>query len=159
MSPARFGQLVSWGVLLVVVFLGPPAMGEPAASEKKTALVVEKGAKATVNVAVAPAASEKEETSRRKRSNHQLPPYYAAVVDEQQRAKIYQIQDEYAPKLSLLKAQLETLTAERNEKVAAVLTEEQRAKVETLKAEAKRKRAAKGNGAVEAQATSRATAK
>jgi Spy/CpxP family protein refolding chaperone len=41
-----------------------------------------------------------------------------------------------------LKAQLEALTSERNEKVVAVLTAEQRATVEKLKAEAAAKRAA-----------------
>lgn len=156
MSPARFVRLVSWVALMaVVVFLGRPAMGEPTATDKKTVPAAEKEAKATVETPVAPATTDKEKTSRRKRSNHQLPPYYAAVVDEQQRAKIYQIQDEYAPKLSSLKAQLEALTAERNEKTVAVLNEEQRAKVETLKAEAKRKREAKANGATEASPTAK----
>jgi hypothetical protein len=71
-----------------------------------------------------------------------LPAYYNRVVDEEQRAKIYAIQREYAPKIDALKAQLEALTAERNEKVVAVLTPEQRTTVEKLRAEAKAKRAA-----------------
>ena len=73
-------------------------------------------------------------------------PSVRAVVDPAQRAKIYEIQDEYASKLESLKAQLEMLTTERNERVAAVLSEEQRAKVEAMKIEAKNKRLAKANG-------------
>ena len=69
-----------------------------------------------------------------------LPAYYGQVVDEKQRAAIYGIQKQYAPKIDALKAQLAALTEERNEKVAAVLTPEQQAKLATLKAEAKAKR-------------------
>ena len=44
------------------------------------------------------------------------------------------------PRIDFLKGQLEALTAERDLKVAAVLTMEQLRKVEQLKVEAKRKR-------------------
>ena len=70
-----------------------------------------------------------------------LPAYYNRVVDEKQRKTIYEIQREYAPKVDALKAQLAALTAERDKKVAGVLTPEQLETVEKLKAEAKAKRA------------------
>ena len=69
-----------------------------------------------------------------------LPAYYGQVVDEKQRQAIYEIQKQYAPRIDALKAQLAALTDERNGKVAAVLTPEQRAEVDGLKAEAKAKR-------------------
>ncbi len=72
-----------------------------------------------------------------------LPNYYTHVVDQKQRIAIYQIQAEYAQKLAALKAQLEAMTKERDTKVAAVLSPEQRKKVAQLTAAAKAKRAQK----------------
>lgn len=84
----------------------------------------------------APQAKEKKSTYRR------LPPYYAQVVDAQKRKAIYAIQEEYGPKIDALQAQLEALIRERDEKIASLLTEEQRKQVERLREEAKAKRAA-----------------
>lgn len=72
-----------------------------------------------------------------------LPNYYRMVVDEKQREAIYKIQEEYAPKIAELKAQLAAITQERDEKVAAVLTPEQLQKIEEAKAAAKAKRSQK----------------
>lgn len=69
-----------------------------------------------------------------------LPNYYSSVVDRKQRQSIYKIQQEYAPKIAALKAQLEALVKERDEKVTAVLTPEQLRKVEQAQAAAKAKR-------------------
>lgn len=133
MTRTNLANLVGWvSALALVGVLGQPVLGQ--ATEKKVAPAAAQGAKA--------AGAEKAQAAKRK-SGHQLPPYYAGVIDETQRAKIYQIQDEYNPKITALKAQLDTLTTERNEKVAAVLTADQRAKVEAKKAEAKNKRNAK----------------
>ena len=82
-----------------------------------------------------PAAAKKEKPFRGR-----LPNYYKQVVDEKQRKAIYKIQKEYAPKIAELKAQLQTLIKQRDEKVAAVLTPEQLKKVEELAAAAKAKR-------------------
>ena len=71
-----------------------------------------------------------------------LPAYYGTVVDDKQRQAIYDIQKEYHPKIAALKAQLEALIKERDEKIEAVLTPEQLNKVEEAKAAAKAKRAA-----------------
>jgi len=72
-----------------------------------------------------------------------LPNYYNRVVDKEQRERIYGIQREYAPKIDALKAQLEKLVDERDEKVKAVLTPEQQETVEKLRAAAKAKRSRK----------------
>jgi len=77
-----------------------------------------------------------------KKFKGRLPAYYGTVVDDKQRQAIYDIQEEYAPKIAELKAQLEALMKERDEKVEAVLTPEQLQKIEEAKAAAKAKRAA-----------------
>jgi len=64
------------------------------------------------------------------------------VVDDKQRQAIYDIQKEYHPRIAALKAQLEALIKERDEKIDAVLTPEQLQKIEAAKAAAKAKRAA-----------------
>ena len=71
---------------------------------------------------------------------HRLPPYYGHVVSPEQRKQIYAIQDEYGPKIDALRKQLEALMAEREAKIAAVLTEEQQKEVARLQAEARTKR-------------------
>jgi Spy/CpxP family protein refolding chaperone len=71
---------------------------------------------------------------------HRLPPYYGQVVTPEQRKQIYAIQDEYGPKIDALRKQLEALMAERDAKIAALLTEEQRKELARLQEEAKAKR-------------------
>jgi cell division protein ZapA (FtsZ GTPase activity inhibitor) len=128
MTRTNLASLVGWvSALAVVGVLGRPVLGQ--AIEKKAAPAV--------------AVGEKAQAAPKKRSGHQLPPYYGGVIDESQRAKIYAIQDEFNPKITALKDQLDALTTQRNEKVAAVLTADQRAKVEAKKTEAKARRSAK----------------
>lgn len=88
----------------------------------------------------APAASRVQKAKQDK-PKHRLPPYYNKLVDGQQREKIYKIQDEYAPKIEELTAQLKALTEKRDNDVAAVLSDEQRTKLAALEAEAKAKQA------------------
>jgi hypothetical protein len=54
-------------------------------------------------------------------SLRRLPNYYGKVATEEQKEKIHKIQEEYQPKIDELHKQLEALTKERDEKVAAVL--------------------------------------
>ena len=54
-----------------------------------------------------------------KKFHPRLPNYYGTVVDEEQRQAIYDIQREYHPEIARLKAQLEALMEERNEKIEA----------------------------------------
>ena len=63
------------------------------------------------------------------------------MVDQKQRQSIYDIQKEYKSRIDDLKAQLETLIKERNDKILDVLTPEQRQKVEAAKEAAAEKRA------------------
>jgi hypothetical protein len=63
-----------------------------------------------------------------------LPTYYSSVVDEKQRDAIYKIQEEYRPKIAELETQLKALKKERDDKISAVLTDEQKKQVEAAKA-------------------------
>ena len=81
-----------------------------------------------------------EEKPRTKRTVNRLPNYFRSVVTEKQRQKIYQIQNDYRPRIQELKEQLERLTEERNAKIDAVLTHEQRKKIARIKKAAKEKR-------------------
>jgi hypothetical protein len=81
-----------------------------------------------------------------KKLRGRLPPYYRSVVTDQQREQIYGIQEEYKSKIEALEVQLKALTKERKDKIAAVLTPEQRKLVE--EAAAKGARAAKTKGEV-----------
>ncbi|RMF92814.1 MAG: hypothetical protein D6741_14500 [Planctomycetota bacterium] len=72
-----------------------------------------------------------------------LPNYYAKVVSEDQRQQIYAIQREYWEKMQPLLKQLEALEAERNAKIEAVLTPEQKAAVQKARDEAAARRKAR----------------
>ncbi len=110
-----------------------------------------------VSLAVLLASAERQATGQNKRADAEpaakakkfrgrLPNFYAQVVDRKQRQTIYAIQKEYSPKIEALRTQLAGVTKERNEKVAAVLTPQQRKKVEELQAAAKVKREKKRAG-------------
>ena len=86
------------------------------------------------------AAAKPVAAKKAKKFQGRLPNFYRQVVDQKQRQTIYKIQAEYAPRIADLKAQLDALTKERDQKVAAVLTPEQRKRVEDLNAAAKAKR-------------------
>ena len=146
MTPARSTRVLAWtGVALVAVAVAaagqlalsqqPSSAGQPPAkqpaAEKTAVLPAEAPAETPVPEEAKP--SKKEFRGR-------LPAYYNRVVDKEQREEIYAIQREYAPKIDALKAQLAALIADRDKKVAAVLTPEQLKTVEKIKAEAKAKR-------------------
>jgi len=115
--------------------LGPQrSPAQQASTEGSTGAAVQQAAES-------PAETPVPETAKPKKAfRGRLPNYYSRVVDQEQREKIYAIQREYAPKIDTLKAQLEALVAERDEKVEAVLTPEQQQTVEKLRAAAKAKR-------------------
>jgi len=81
------------------------------------------------------------EAKKAKGPRGRLPAYYSQVVDQKQREAIYKIQEEYEPKIAALREQLDALTKQRDEKVAAVLTPEQLKKIAELQAAGKAKRA------------------
>lgn len=86
--------------------------------------------------------AEKKEAKERAKPRGQLPDYYKDVVDGTQRDKIYEIQKNYATKLADLLAQYKDTVAKRDAEIAALLTEEQKAKVAKLAEEGKAKAAA-----------------
>jgi hypothetical protein len=124
-----------WGGLAIAQ--QPSSAGAGSAAAPRTAGSAGSRAEAPAETPVPEDAKPKKKEFRGR-----LPAYYSRVVDEKQRQKIYAIQREYAPKIDALKAQLAALTAERDEKVVAVLTPEQLKTIQQLKAEAEAKRAA-----------------
>ncbi|NUQ63022.1 MAG: hypothetical protein HUU20_11060 [Pirellulales bacterium] len=69
-----------------------------------------------------------------------LPAYFAKVVDDQQRRKIYGIQEEYHERIEALKAQLAAMMEERDQMIEAILTPDQRQQIDRMKSAAKTKR-------------------
>ncbi|HEX5445025.1 MAG TPA: hypothetical protein VFW87_14400 [Pirellulales bacterium] len=94
----------------------------------------------------------------RAKARGRLPAFYARVVSGDQREKIYAIQQSYEPKIADLQAQLKALTDKRDAEIEAVLTADQKTKVQQLATDAKAKRAARsGKGdAAAADATAAA---
>ncbi len=135
MTRSRFRHALAWlSVALMataIVVVGPPGASRNPVSAKQAS--AEQPAAETPAEAPVPEA--------KKKFRPRLPNYYGRVVDEEQRQKIYGVQKEYFPRIEALKAQLAALTAERDKKIEAVLTPEQRKDVEKLRAEAKQKRA------------------
>jgi Spy/CpxP family protein refolding chaperone len=145
MLRARFPQALlsaaAW-VALLAACSRAPAQDDPAEPGPKAEKPAEKQP--------APESAGEQEP---KKFRGRLPNYYRQVVDEEQRKTIYQIQEEYAAKIDAVRKQLEALMAERDAKVEAVLTPEQRKEVERLREEARAKRRAErdaGPGAKEA---------
>lgn len=88
--------------------------------------------------------SSAQEATKKAPAKGRLPPYYGEVVDDAERAKIYEIQAGYEARIDKLEAELEALKAERDEKVAKVLSPAKLKKVEELRAAAAAKREEKG---------------
>ncbi len=84
------------------------------------------------------AAEEAESGTKARRLR--LPNYFAKVVDDEQRAKIHDIQLEYASQIEAKRAELEALVDERDTAIDKVLTPAQRKEVERLRAAAVAKR-------------------
>ena len=76
----------------------------------------------------------------KKEPKGKLPAFYKNVVTEDQRAKIYEIQQKYAAQIEDLQSQLESLRKKQTEEIEAVLSKEQLDKVTSLKAEADAKK-------------------
>ena len=127
------------GLLSAMPLSGTAA--EKKAAEKKSSekKVTEK--KATERKSAAKKAAKKKTAAKEadaKAFKGRLPAYYSSVVDNKQRQEIYDIQEEYHLKFDQLKkehlASIKALTADRNEEIDDVLTDEQKEKVDELKA-------------------------
>jgi|GEM_PF-3826877 len=120
-----------------VLALGGLLVAAPASSQAQPAAAPApvkapvKGAKAPKNAA----APEKPKDTNR------LPAHYAGVVNEEQKTKIYAIQNQYDPKIKDLQNQAKTSQQQRDAEIAKLLSPDQAAQVEKAKADAKAKRA------------------
>ena len=65
----------------------------------------------------------------RKEPKGRLPAYFKDVVSDEQRSKIYAIQEKYAAQIEDLQTQLEDLRKKQSDEIDAVLTKEQLDKV------------------------------
>ena len=77
-----------------------------------------------------------------KRFTRRLPNFYSQVVSNAQRDKVYEIQSAYFEPIEMLTLRLERLKAERDAQIEAVLSAEQKAKVEALNKDSANRRAA-----------------
>lgn len=75
-----------------------------------------------------PGGDAKESKPRRLR----MPSYFSQVVDAEQKSRVLAIEAEYAPRIEELQKQLEALKAERDAKARAVLSNDQRVRVDEL---------------------------
>lgn len=76
----------------------------------------------------------------KKAAKGRLPAFYKNVVNEEQRSKIYEIQQKYASQIEDLQSQLESVRKKQTEEIEAVLSKEQLDKVTSLKAESDTKK-------------------
>ena len=96
------------------------------------------------------AASQKEQAVRQgitiKKFRRQLPKYYRTLnLTEEQINTIYSLQQNYYPVLAFLRARIERLEQERNQKILDVLTEEQKQKLQQKTEEAEKLRNAESS--------------
>lgn len=80
-------------------------------------------------------------------SHRRLPAYYNDLVTPGQRARIYQIQDEYETQIEQLKQQLREVVSQRDAEVEAVLEPEQRELLTEVKEQSRRLREARAKAA------------
>jgi hypothetical protein len=83
------------------------------------------------------------------RTVRRLPAYYSEVVTPQQRKRIYEIQEAYAPRIEELRRQLDDLLQERQTAIEEVLTDDQKAHVARKREDAARRRQNSGRSSAE----------
>ena len=113
-------------------------------------LAVALAAAFAVPALILPAAAQKGDAAQgvrkqvnKKAAKGRLPAYYATIVDDRQRQEIYGIQAEYHARIEALRAELEALVNERDEKIRGVLSPAQAQRLDGLIASAQAARAAK----------------
>jgi hypothetical protein len=92
------------------------------------------------------ASGKKTKGDKAAKSRGRLPAHFTGVVSDEQREKIYAVEKEFEPQIRQLKQQLDSLTKARDEKINAVLSPEQKKKIDDLKAAAKQAREKKAAG-------------
>ena len=97
------------------------------------------GTQGAVDVTVAQEKGDSAKPASR-RSYRRLPNYYGQVgLSGTQKDEIYKIQTAAGEQIATLQTQIETLEKKRNDDVRAVLTDEQKSKVDELVAAAKKR--------------------
>jgi hypothetical protein len=125
--------ILSFGIVgASLAVANQPAVGKEKAEAKK----VETKAAETKSETVK---TEKKKDTVKKSANR-LPPHYGDVVTEDQRDKIATVYAKFNTKLAKLKAQIEEVSAERDNELEQLLTAEQKEKLAKIKEEAKAKR-------------------
>ena len=100
----------------------------------KSLLVIGFAASSWWLIAAEPASPPSDQAERHK----PLPTYYGMIgVSDQQRTKLYAIQDSYEEKLEALRTQLKQLIRERDQKMETLLTPGQKLRLKELRAAAK----------------------
>lgn len=90
------------------------------------------------------AKSEKSESAKKARTGDRLPPNYAKIgLSEEQRQKIYAIQNRYEEQIKALEKQIADLKTQQVSEVEAVLTPEQKKLLQAANEESRRKAAEK----------------
>jgi hypothetical protein len=84
-----------------------------------------------------------------------LPAYYGDVVTDEQREKIYEIQAKFAPQIQELTEQLAALAKQQNDEVEAVLTAEQKAKIDAARKDSVAKKKKKSDDKKKSSTTSK----
>ncbi len=87
--------------------------------------------------------ADAEPAKKASKKHHRLPSHYGDVVTQEQREKIYKIQDDFGPKIDAIEAQLKTVKKEQNDKIASLLTPEQKKQIQVAEAKAKEEKAKK----------------
>ncbi len=140
MHRASLERIVLW-TGLVILGISVIALALPARAAEDGSAAPAAAAKAEAPAAK-PAAARKG-AAKEGQPAARLPNYYREIVSEEQRESILAIQRQYAAKIDPLRRELEKLAKERDEKIEAVLTPEQKKKIEEIRAAAKAKRDAK----------------
>ncbi len=133
-KPSLRASLASGSIALAILLSGAHCLG--AAQELEA---TQESKKTVAPASDAPAPAKKAVFRRR------LPNFFSRVVDTKQREAIYKVQKEYFTKMAVLKAQLDAMAAQRDKKIAAVLSPEQLKEVEKLRADAQAKRMKKAD--------------
>ncbi len=84
-------------------------------------------------------AQEAKEAKPSTKAKGRLPAYYKDVVTPTQKETIYALQAKYGEQIRKLAEEMKAVTAQRDQEIEALLSAEQKAKVEALKAASKQK--------------------
>jgi len=90
-----------------------------------------------------PAAEAKPTAAAEKKPRRALPAYFSAIVTEEQRTRIYGVQDKYEAQIAALAEQIKGLQDKRDTEIESVLSPEQKKLLDKARADAKAKASAR----------------